>query len=159
MGSNVAANSGADGSGNGVIDQVDYDVWKANFANSLAAPGVGSGKCAITADGDQVTPEQLSQELPTTKFLPAARDTAFATLGERRLARPAASIARMALPTAVVDTAISDLLLLRQHRIDPARYEASANLVRPAEDAKREGSFFSQPTNADGTAAIRQRID
>ncbi len=143
MGSNVAAYSGADGSGNGVIDQVDYDVWKANFANSLSAPAADSGASAVKADGEQANLKQPSKELPTTKSLPAARDAAFATLGEWRPARAAASIARTALPTVVVDVAINDLMLLRLHRIDPARCEASAkNSDHSAEDAELEGVFY-----------------
>jgi hypothetical protein len=37
MGQNVAAFSGADGNGDGTIDQGDYDFWRARFGNSLPA--------------------------------------------------------------------------------------------------------------------------
>jgi hypothetical protein len=43
----VPAYSGADGDGDGMIDQDDFDVWKANFGNMLP---VGSGQGAVIID-------------------------------------------------------------------------------------------------------------
>ena len=45
FGQNVANWSGADGNGDGTIDEEDYDVWRANFGSTLA----GSGALRSTA--------------------------------------------------------------------------------------------------------------
>jgi parallel beta-helix repeat protein len=45
QGTTGARYNGADGSGNGVIDQADYDLWRANI--NAAPPGTGMGAAAI----------------------------------------------------------------------------------------------------------------
>ena len=43
MGQQVAVYSGADGSGNGMIDQADFDFWRARFGNRRWPAGSGGG--------------------------------------------------------------------------------------------------------------------
>jgi endonuclease I len=47
-GQNVAAYSGADGNGDGLVDNEDFDLWKANFGE--VAPGTGTGSAAAVPE-------------------------------------------------------------------------------------------------------------
>jgi hypothetical protein len=51
----VAAYSGADGDGDGTIDQDDYDVWKAHFGETVP-PGAGSGAQSVAAEDPHPSP-------------------------------------------------------------------------------------------------------
>jgi hypothetical protein len=51
LGTSVAAYSGADGDGDGVVDQDDYGIWRANFGNTSPASASALGVAAAWADG------------------------------------------------------------------------------------------------------------
>ncbi len=72
LGDSVAPFSGADGSGNGLIDQDDYDAWKANFG--AVAAGAGSASLAEPATQTKQTVEPLdagTSASPLESTLPA----------------------------------------------------------------------------------------
>src|SRR5207245_1097836 len=45
-GQSVTPYSGADGNGDGLVNQADYDVWRSHFGQTL--PGAGSGAMLAT---------------------------------------------------------------------------------------------------------------
>jgi hypothetical protein len=47
--SGLALYSGADGNGDGTINQYDYAVWRAHFGETLSPPGAGSGLSGATS--------------------------------------------------------------------------------------------------------------
>jgi subtilisin-like proprotein convertase family protein len=49
LGSQVANSSGADGDGNGAVEQADLAVWQANYGHTFAASGSGSGLATLAA--------------------------------------------------------------------------------------------------------------
>jgi hypothetical protein len=49
LGTSVAAYSGADGSGNGIVDQADHGVWQAHFGQTMPSPAVASAVSNIDA--------------------------------------------------------------------------------------------------------------
>ena len=53
LGSSVPKFTGADGNGNGVVDQDDQAVWRARFGETLPAVGAGS----LVAAANAITPE------------------------------------------------------------------------------------------------------
>ena len=56
LGTNVAYYGGADGSGNGLVDQDDYGVWRAHFGEMLPPPGAGNAVGSATASATFVAP-------------------------------------------------------------------------------------------------------
>ena len=56
LGSSVANYSGADGDGDGVVDQDDYGVWRAHFGQTLPPPGAGSGASSASASAALFAP-------------------------------------------------------------------------------------------------------
>jgi hypothetical protein len=56
LGANVVAYSSADGNGNGIVDQADYDVWRLHFGQTFAgAVGGANGAEFVTASLQQGT--------------------------------------------------------------------------------------------------------
>jgi hypothetical protein len=80
LGSSVAPNSGADGSGNGVVDQADYNVWKTHFD----MPATSSG-AHITTEALGVEPS--ASERTTHRRVPNVRerDLALAAFDEESM--------------------------------------------------------------------------
>jgi hypothetical protein len=52
MGQDLAPYSGADGSGNGMVDEADFDFWRERFGDSL---GSGAGATAERAVPEPAT--------------------------------------------------------------------------------------------------------
>ena len=52
----VTPYSGADGDGDGTIDQDDYGVWRDHFGQTIPPPGTGSGVNIMPASAAQVAP-------------------------------------------------------------------------------------------------------
>ena len=44
-GQSIASGTAADGNGNGIVDQADYELWKANFGTTVT-----SGSLAATSE-------------------------------------------------------------------------------------------------------------
>ena len=63
----VPAFSGADGDGDGAIDQDDYGLWRANFGNTLPPPGAGSG----TGQASSVVSQELQADAVSKRSIPA----------------------------------------------------------------------------------------
>ena len=59
----VARYSGADGDGDGTVDQDDFNVWRANFGNTLS-PGAGSGSVVALGNPGR----GVRQSLPASKW-------------------------------------------------------------------------------------------
>jgi len=105
-GTNVQAYSGADGDGNGTVNQNDYDVWRSHFGNTLS--------------GDGQEPSGANEQ-PASGELSSAGDAPKATNGILLAAMPSSSSASASAPESaagVFDSASAtagfslDLLLL-----------------------------------------------
>jgi CSLREA domain-containing protein len=74
--SGLPAYSGADGDGDGTIDQDDHGVWRANFGRTIGAgsggQGAGSGK-AISASAEPLPEATQPPALPGVRLAPVAR--------------------------------------------------------------------------------------
>jgi hypothetical protein len=65
----LPAYSGADGDGDGTIDQDDYGVWRANFGQTIPPPATGSGVRSATSSVAPVAPMDLSMGVGTSMSL------------------------------------------------------------------------------------------
>ncbi len=115
----VPAFSGADGDGDGVIDQDDNDVWRANFSATLPPSGAGSGAAALAftepavEHGDAVVPAAV--ESTPVSFGPnvnIARLAIFSAFDDRATRRTSASGPQERIDTFRVAKSAGDKLLL-----------------------------------------------
>jgi len=64
LGSTVPSFSGADGNGDGVVSQLDYDVWRLNFGRAVPPAGsgsvVGSGLVALSSSATSLSSGTLT---------------------------------------------------------------------------------------------------
>ena len=65
LGSSVAPYSGADGNGNGIVDQLDLDMWKAHFGQTVPPPpATGGGAAAATVAAPAACHHRASATMP-----------------------------------------------------------------------------------------------
>lgn len=175
LGNDVARFSGADGSGNGVVDQDDYDVWRAHFGQTIAA-GVESRMQGGKAEGEGnvESPQPLADSRPllATATLrpqgemvvcaltePAARDerpvlraTHRPDFGELSRAAPPAMLASLA-PRPKSGTVYASSVTVAARR-DDALVAWLAAQREPAEPFDNLGAIqpreYDGPSRADG---------
>jgi hypothetical protein len=122
--------SGADGDGNGVVDQADYDIWRANFGRT--APTIANASAVAAAlvetDGHQPAEKDAVRPLDNPTTRPAQHPLRYVD-SETQPVNPRTSRTRPARrealpPAASYDDAIVAWLV--SHSRDVARNGAAA---------------------------------
>lgn len=158
LGQQVSPYTGADGNGDGVINQFDHAVWRENFGATL----MGSASSALPATA-AVSHELLATEVD--RLIPSAVDAAFATIDyETVTLRPngtKSSAWRRFDRTTDIDSAST-----RSHQLLVARHTRA---LRPRSELGGTTMFHSradfelEPSDltmiADGLARTVQRCD
>jgi len=65
LGSQVTSSSGADGDGNGIVQQADLPVWRSHFGQIYSGSGSGSGLATnAAASGAETQTVEISEQIP-----------------------------------------------------------------------------------------------
>jgi hypothetical protein len=98
LGAQVTPFSGADGNGNGLVDEADYEVWRSQFGQTLPPPM--AARVATNLGGPSAAPEELSYRPEPRSLLnvrPAFRPTVSdASIRSLRVETPQTAVATSA---------------------------------------------------------------